>query len=101
VRSYSVNKTLYIHRRRDSTVELSRVGGVNAPAAEAGLKVQEGSGRVRHQWLPSPPLTKKILTGGFLCFAWTPLSSSGKEGPDPWTPLPRPATPLERTRRQS
>jgi len=46
-----------------------------------GLKVQERSGRVPHQWLPSPLpptlLTKKILTG-FLRFAWTPLGSSGE-----------------------
>ena len=56
------------------------------------MKVQEGSGRIRHQWLPGPlpPSTKKILTG-FLRFAWAPLGSSGGvRTPGP----PRPATPL-------
>jgi len=61
-------------------------------AAYAGLKVQEGSGRVHYQWLLSPlphPSTKKILTR-FLRFAWTPLGSSGGSGPlDPTGQLRR------------
>ena len=66
----------------------------------AGLTVQEGSGRVRHQRLSSPPptptpCTKKILTG-FLRFARTPLGSSGGGGRTPG--LPWPATALIATR---
>ena len=60
------------------------------PAAYAGLKVQEGSGRVRHQWLPSPLPPPLYRENSYRIFTFCMDPTGQLRGV--WTPgPPRPA----------
>jgi len=63
------------------------LGDFDLSSVPVSLKVQEGSGRVSHQWQPSPypPLQRKFAPDFYVLHGphW-----AAQGGPDPWTPPP-------------